>query len=128
MTRLGADRGRWAALVLVAVVAAAGCDSVELTIGVEPGPGGALVVANANDREWHDARLLVEAVESDNSTTVCDDRTVERWPPRGTVTVPACGAKIRLTLTTGGETARFAWANGTLYRRFGRKEVPVGSS
>jgi hypothetical protein len=41
------------------------------------------------------------------------------------VSVPACGDKIRLTLTTGGETARFAYANGQLYRRFGRKEVPV---
>ena len=110
---------------LVAVIAVLGCDSVELTIEVDSGPGGTLLVANANDATWTDAALLVEAVESDNSTVVCADRSVGPWSPGQTIEVPMCGDKIRLTLTTGGETARFAWANGQLFRRFGRKEVPV---
>ena len=111
---------------LVAVVSL-GCDSVELTIGVETGPDATLLVSNANGRELTDARLLVEAVESDNSTTVCVERRIDAWRPDQTMSVPACGDKIRLTLTTAGETARFAYANGQLFRRFGRKEVPVGS-
>jgi hypothetical protein len=32
---------------------------------------------------------------------------------------------MRFTLTTGGETARFSYVNGQLYRRIGRKEVPI---
>ena len=50
---------------------------------------------------------------------------VGSWKPGETISVPACGTKIRFTLTTGGETARFSYANGQLFRVFGRKEVPV---
>jgi len=114
--------------MLLLAASAAGCDSVDLTIGVSPGTGGRLLVANANDIEWIDARLVVETVESDNSTAPCFDRMVASWPPGKTIDIPECGNKIRLTLTTGGETARFAYANGQLFRRFGRKEVPVAGS
>ncbi len=113
---------------LLFVGAVFGCDSVELTIGVEPGVSGSLDVSNANDWEWTGARLLAEAVESDNSTTVCLDREIAGWRPGETISIPKCGNKIRFTLTTGGQTARFAYANGRLYRVFGRKEVPVPGS
>ena len=116
-----------ALLCLAPALLTLGCDSMELVIGVEPGPNATLVITNANDRDWTDARLLVEAVESDNSTTVCTERRIGNWEPEQKITIPACGAKIRLTLTTEGETARFAYANGQLFRRFGRKEVPVSS-
>jgi hypothetical protein len=66
-------------LAALFVVFALGCDSVELTIGVDPGPDGTLLVSNANDRELPDATLLVEAVESDNSTTVCVEHRVGAW-------------------------------------------------
>lgn len=110
---------------LMVVAAALGCDSVDLTIGVSSGSNETLRVSNANDSEWTDAQLLVETVESDNSTVPCFDRTIGVWQPGETISIPTCGNKIRLTLTTGGETARFAYANGQLFRRFGRKEVPV---
>jgi hypothetical protein len=113
---------------LLMAAAAVGCDSVELTIGVRPGADGSLEVTNANDIEWLDARLVVEAVESDNSTILCSDRTIASWRPNQVVPIPACGNKIRLSLTTGGETARFTYANGQLFRRFGRKDVPVSDS
>jgi hypothetical protein len=109
-------------------IATIGCDSVDLTIDVSPGETDSLLVANANDREWVDARLVVETVESDNSTAPCADRSMSRWLPRETIAIPACGDKIRLTLIVGAETARFAYANGQLFRRFGRKEVPVAGS
>lgn len=48
------------------MVAALGCDSVKLTIGVSPGDSSMLEVTNAKHTDWIDARLLVEAVESDN--------------------------------------------------------------
>lgn len=113
---------------LLLVLAATGCDSVELTIGVAPGIAGTLDVANANDTVWTDARLVVETVESDNSTSPCAERTVARWDPGDTVSVPACENKIRITLSTGEQTARFTYVNGRLFRVFGRKEVPVTNS
>ncbi len=115
-------------VAILAAIAVVGCDSMELTIAVEGESDGSLVVANATSEPWRDARLVVEAVERDNSTSVCADRTVAEWQPMATVTVPKCGDKVRLTLTTGGETARFSYVNGQLFRRFGRKEVPVSSS
>lgn len=115
-------------LVGLLILVGVGCDSMELTIGVEPGDGSALKVSNANDTEWIDALLVVESVESDNSTALCAEHRVGAWQPGESIAVAACGSKIRLTLTTGGETARFSYANGQLFRRFGRKEVPVKSS
>jgi len=113
---------------LLLMTAALGCDSVELTIGVSPGAPGMLEVTNANDADWIDARFLVEAVESDNSTTPCAERAIDIWQPGDTVSVPICGDKIRFTLTTGGGIARFSYSNGQLFRVFGRKEVPVPGS
>lgn len=110
---------------MLLVGALLGCDSMELTIGVAEGGSGTLDVANADDSEWIDVRLVVEAVESDNSRALCAEKSVGSWKPGETISVPACGTKIRFTLTTGGETARFSYSNGQLYRVFGRKEVPV---
>jgi hypothetical protein len=114
------------AWLLVLATAALGCgESVELTIGVAVGADNTLMVSNADEVEWIGANLVVETVESDNSTAPCVDRVITVWKPGEAIAIPSCGNKIRLTLTTGGETARFAWANGQLYRRFGRKEVPI---
>jgi len=115
-------------LVGLLILVVVGCDSMELTIGVESGNDSTLKVSNANDTEWADALLVVESVESDNSTSLCGEHRVGTWQPGESISVGACGSKIRLTLTTGGETARFSYANGQLFRRFGRKEVPVKSS
>lgn len=116
-------------ILVVGLLAGAllGCDSMELTIGVVEEQTGALEVVNANESEWFDALLVVEAVESDNSRALCSEKHIERWQPGEKISVPACGAKIRLTLTTGGETARFSYSGGQLFRIFGRKEVPVAS-
>jgi len=110
---------------LAFVLTAVGCDSMDLTIEVAPGAEGGFEVANANDTAWTDARLVVETVESDNSTAPCAERTVGSWEPGAAISVPQCGNKTRFTLTTGGEIARFSYSNGQLFRLFGRKEVPV---
>ena len=115
-------------LGLLAAASLLACDSVELTIAASPGADGTLRVGNANDAAWPDARLLVEAVESDGSTVVCTEEEVASWRPGETVTVAVCGDKLRLTLTTGGDTARFIWASGQLYRKLGRKEIPMHDS
>jgi hypothetical protein len=101
------------------------CDSMELTIEVTEADNGWLEVANANDGVWKDAILIVEASESEGTTRPCGEERIDRWEPGKAIRVPACGEKVRLTLTTGGETARFSYFNGQLYRRIGRKEVPV---
>jgi len=112
----------------IAVVLAAGlvaCDSVELTIAVSQPEENWLEVVNANDSVWKDARLVVEAFESEGTTRPCGEENVARWEPGEAIRVPACAEKVRFTLTTGGETARFSYSNGKLYRRLGRKEIPI---
>jgi len=110
---------------LVFIIALIACDSLELMIEVRSPEDGWLEVANANDSTWKDARLVVEVVESEGTTRPCDEKRLERWEPGERIRVPSCGEKLRLTLTTGGETARFSYLNDHLYRRIGRKEVPI---
>ena len=113
-----------AAVILIVGV---GClvDSVELTIAVRQVDDGWLDVSNANEAAWKDARLTVEAFESEATITPCGEEHIERWEPGETVRVPACAEKVRFTLDTRGETARFTYFNGQLYRRLGRREVPI---
>jgi hypothetical protein len=113
---------------LFVIMLAAGfvaCDSLELTIAVNRPEEGWLEVVNANDHVWNDARLVVEAFESEGATRPCGEEEVSRWEPGQAIRVPACAEKVRFTLTTGGETARFSYTNGQVYRRIGRKEVPI---
>lgn len=114
----------WVAMTLIVGV---GClvDSVELTIAVRQVDEGWLEVSNANDTAWKDVRLTVEAFESEATITPCGEEFIQRWEPGETVRVPACAEKVRFTLDTGGETARFSYFNGQLYRRLGRREVPI---
>ncbi len=114
--------------ICVALVCTAGliaCDSLELEIAVNQLEDGWLEVVNATDQVWKDARLVVEAFESEGATRPCGEEEVSRWQPGQAVRVPACAEKTRFTLTTGGETARFSYTNGQVYRRIGRKEVPI---
>ena len=112
--------------VLIALtVGLAACDSMEVMITVRESGTEWLEVSNANDDAWQDALLVVEAVESEGTTRPCDEESVSRWEPNQKIRVPACAEKVRLTLTTGGETARFSYSNGQLYRRIGRKEIPI---
>ena len=114
-------------VILVALLASGliACDSMELTIKVKQIDEDWLEVVNSNDRALKDVRLVVEAFESEGATTPCVEENLPRWEPGAVIRVPACAEKVRLTLTTGGETARFSYSNGQLYRRFGRKEVPI---
>jgi hypothetical protein len=101
------------------------CGSTDLMIAVDQPEEGWLEVANANDRVWKDATLVVEAFESEGTTRPCGKENVSRWEPGKAIRVPECAEKTRLTITTGGETARFSYFNGQLYRRLGRKEIPI---
>jgi len=114
--------------ILLAALLAAGlaaCDSMELTIAVKRIDEEWLEVVNSNDRVLKDVHLVVEAFESEGATTPCREEKLPRWEAGATIRVPACAEKVRLTLTAGGETARFSYSNGQLYRRLGRKEVPI---
>lgn len=101
------------------------CDSMELTIAVNPSEDGILEVVNSNDRMLKDVRLVVESFESEGTVNTCSDANLPRWHPGQKIRVRQCAEKIRLTLTTSGDTARFSYFNGQLYRRIGRKEVPI---
>ena len=114
--------------ILLAALLAAGlvaCDSMELAIAVNQAEDGRLEVVNSTDRVWKDARLVVEAFESEGATHPCGEQNISRWEPGEAIRVPACAEKVRFTLTTGGETARFSYSNGQVYRRIGRKEIPI---
>jgi len=114
-------------IILVILVAAglAACDSMDLTIAVNEVEDGWLEVINSNDRALTGARLVVETFESAGATRLCVEENVARWEPGAAIRVPACAEKVRFTLTTGGETARFSYFDGEVYRRIGRKEVPI---
>lgn len=112
-------------LALVFALGLLACDSMELTIAVRQTEEGWLEVVNANDRVLEDAHLVIEAFESEGTTRPCGEENLPRWEPGQAILVKACAEKTRFTLTTGGETARFSYSNGQLYRRIGRKEVPI---
>jgi hypothetical protein len=82
-------------------------------------------VVNSNERALQDVRLVIEAFESEGAATPCGEEKLPRWEPGAVIRVKACAEKVRFTLTTGGETARFSYSGGQLYRRLGRKEVPI---
>jgi hypothetical protein len=113
------------ALVIMLIASLFACDSMELTVAVSEAEDGWLEVVNSNDRVLKDAHLVIEAFESEGATRPCGEEVVSRWEPGRAIRVRACAEKIRITLTTGGETARFSYSNGQVYRRIGRKEVPI---
>ena len=114
--------------IILMIILAAGlvaCDSMELTITVTEPEDGWLEVINSNDRALTGALLVVETFESAGATRLCVEKNVVRWERGAAIRVPACAEKVRFTLTTGGETARFSYFDGQVYRRIGRKEVPI---
>jgi len=112
-------------LVILAAAGLAACDSMDLTIAVNEVEDGWLEVINSNDRALTGAHLVVETFESAGATRLCVEENVARWEPGAAIRVPACAEKVRFTLTAGGETARFSYFDGKVYRRIGRKEVPI---
>ena len=112
-------------LFLILAAGLVACDSMELTIAVTKLEDGWLEVVNSNDRVLTDAHLVIEAFESEGTTRPCGEENISRWEPGQAIRVPACAEKVRFTLTASGETARFSFANGQVYRRIGRKEVPL---
>jgi hypothetical protein len=114
-----------AVLVIILAGGLAACDSMELTIGVNEPEDGWLEVVNSNDRVLKDAHLVVETFESAGAASLCDEKDIARWEPGQAIRVPACAEKVRFTLTTGGETARFSYFDDKVYRRIGRKEIPI---
>jgi hypothetical protein len=114
-----------AILITAVALGCVACDSIELTITVNPSDEGMLEVVNSNDRMLRDVRLIVEAFESEGAVRRCSDANLRRWHPGQKIRVQQCAEKVRLTVTADGETARFSYFNDQLYRRIGRKEVPI---
>lgn len=112
-------------LLLILAAGLVACDSMELTIAVNKLEDRSLEVVNTNDRVLKEVHLVIEAFESEGTISPCGEEKVSRWEPGQAIRVPACAEKVRFTLTAGGETARFSFANGQVYRRIGRKEIPI---
>jgi len=129
-----AAAGLGATAFLAAVLALGACgaeSSPELAISVrtvrDPAGQQALVLSNATGNTWSDVRMVVEAVEADGSATPCGADRIATWAPGQEQRTKACGDKTRITLETGGASAQFVVADGRLFRKLGRKEIPVSN-
>jgi hypothetical protein len=126
---------RTAVGILTAALALSSCgqgSAPELGIAVRTEADAAgrqtLLVSNATAQTWTDVKVVVESVEADGSATPCSADRIATWGPAAEHRIPACGDKTRITLSTAGASAQFVVAGGKLYRRLGRKEIPVADS
>lgn len=115
--------------VVLLLAACGGPTTADLTVEVraegDPRRPSGLAVVNSSEIAWSNVELLLEHTEADGSTSPCGVRTIASWAPGEEVRTPACGERTRLTIETAEASAIYVFAGGTLYRRLGRKEVPV---
>lgn len=107
--------------VVVLTVACGGPEPVEL--GLDPGaPGEAFGLVNRTDSVWLQVRVRVTG---DGGAGACFDGVVDSWGPGETRGFPRCGDRTLVALTVDGQEAFFVVGGGTLYRKLGRREIPV---
>lgn len=115
--------------ILLLLGSCGGATTADLTVDVRPEgdpvrPGG-LVIANTSDLTWNGVDVRLERTEEDGSTSPCGARALPSWAPGEEIRVPACGERTRITIESDEASAIYVFAGGRLYRRLGRKEVPV---
>ncbi len=124
---LSMTAGILAAAVALSSCGPGGAPELGIAVRTERDPGGSqtLLVSNATGQTWNDVKVLVESVEADGSATPCGVDRIAIWDPAGEQRIHACGDKTRITLSTGGASAQFVIVDGKLFRKLGRKEIPV---
>jgi hypothetical protein len=113
--------------VLATCLAACAGAPTEVLISVTA-QGDALTVTNATDGAWEDAHLTVQSREEGEgrSGELCADDDVGTWHPGQSRVVPWCGDKTLIRVDTAGGSGEFIWAKERLFRKIGRKEIPLG--
>jgi hypothetical protein len=111
-----------AAVALALVLAACG-GGAEITVTLqEVGAGGSFGLVNRSPAGWSDVRVRVTG---DSGGGPCYDQVVSGWAPGELRTLPRCGERTLVSIEVGGQQAELVYANGKLYRKLGRREIPV---
>jgi len=117
--------------IAVALVAGAlaGCGGPppELEVSYRAGADkSSFGLVNASAEEWSDVQVLVRGLRPDGIESECAEKRIEAWSPGDAQTLPRCGdEKTLITIETGGQRAFFVLGGDTLYRKLGRREIPL---
>ncbi len=79
-------------------------------------------VVNQSGVAWSDVNIVVSDY---NSSAACSEEVVDEWEAGQSRTLPRCGEKTIISIETEGRRAMFALAEGVLYLKVGRKEMPL---
>ena len=111
---------------LILMVGCGGGDVGELEILVTA-DGDSLHVRNGSTSVWSDAHVVVQSRQEGEGGKgrICADESFASWSPGEVKTLPACGDKNLIEVEAGGQRGQFVFYNGTLYRKLGRKEIPI---
>jgi hypothetical protein len=120
---------QWTPVLIAVVVILAGCGGAPPKLDLRY-PGGetdaAFDLVNASDGTWSEVRVEVRAMRPDGVEAPCADERFPTWPAGAARALRKCpGEKLLVTLSVGGEQAHYVFAEGTLYRKLGRREIPV---
>jgi len=113
--------------VILATCAGCGGSALDIELAARPvgGSDRAVQLVNASPETWTDVHLIVQEDVAAGQGANCTDQRVTTWAPGDGVDVPVCGDRVRITVEVGGTVAMFSYHNNTLYRKIGRKEVPL---
>lgn len=116
-------RARLTTVVALTLVTLA-CGSPEpVELALDPGTSGeAFALVNRTGSAWTQVAVRVTG---DGRAGSCFDDVVATWGPGEARSFPRCGERSVMTLTVAGRESLFVVGGGTLYRKLGRREIPV---
>ena len=104
-------------------LALAACGGAEITVALQGGGGGeSFGLVNRSPKGWSGVRVRVTG---DSGGGSCFDQVVPSWAPGEVRDLPRCGDRTLVAIEVSGKQAELVYANGMLYRKLGRREVPV---
>jgi hypothetical protein len=101
-----------------------GCGGSEpVEVGLDPGSSvETFGLVNLTRSPWSGVAVRVTG---DARATACFTGVVDSWGPGEVRSFPRCGDRTLVALTVDGREALFVFGGGTLYRKLGRREIPV---
>lgn len=116
-------RDRLTTVVALTLVTLA-CSSPEpVELGLDPGSSAETFgLVNRTGSSWTQVGVRVTG---DGRAGACFDDVVATWGPGEVQSFPRCGDRSVVALTVDGQEALFVVGGGALYRKLGRREIPV---
>lgn len=112
-----------ATVVVLALLTMSCGGPTPVELGLDPGaPGETFGLVNRTTSPWSQVSVRVTG---DGGAGACFDGVVATWGAGETQTFPRCGDRSVVALTVDGQEAFFVVGGGTLYRKLGRREIPV---